>query len=579
VVSEQVTQIKAHLIRVRSTWEMAPNRCVKEPPIFGKTTNNFSHWKNLMIHFFKTNEVWDIVENGYIPKIDDNNELTATSKLEKQMNLIAINYIINSVSESISSLINDSCSAHEIWEDLINRFEVNTQIKLSKTKMDEQDLNLALMASVDEGPSAIDVDSIIASKNITDETTIEFLMDLVKSRNIKKGNDEIEASTSSANEVHLNWGLDNIESDDELTDEEEGGEEYNGTINETENNLYTNRLEINESSTFMNEILTRYDDESMLQSLLDESNKTLIEKEGIIRALRTKNDILESQNRNLKASNMINKILDFKVKDLESKLMVLEKLKETNICSSHVGEIGILKVRIQTLETENKVLRFPSEFSNVTNLDSYHVDNLINDRQIDTSGLGYKKGQSSFESNHSQSHKESKVKTCKTSNAKHNQKSPNYAFRYNYNNRKYKDKNNFQNNDRSTFNPKRSNKTYFKGPNGWFYELKNKITLQNQTQRKGLIKEVSQHHNHFDSNKPKNVSSRVAYRSLDIHKNKFQEIKSNYNATFKQGSIAQKPLITFCNYCCKVGHISLECRFRNRDNNPNVVWVPKVTLA
>ena len=81
---------------------------------------------------------------------------------------------------------------------------------------------------------------------------------------------------------------------------------------------------------------------------------------------------------------MINKILDFKVKDLESKLMVLEKLKETNICSSHVGEIEILKVRIQTLETENKVLRFPSEFSNVTNLDSYHVDNLINDRQIDT---------------------------------------------------------------------------------------------------------------------------------------------------------------------------------------------------
>ncbi|XP_078151948.1 putative LRR receptor-like serine/threonine-protein kinase At5g59680 [Carex rostrata] len=125
--------------------------------------------------------------------------------------------------------------------------------------MDEQDLNLALTANVDEGPSAIDVDSIIASKNITDETTIEFLIDLVKSRNIKKGDDGIEASTSSANEVHLNWGLDGIESEDELTDEEEGGEEYNGTIDETENNLYTNRLEINESSIFKNESFINID--------------------------------------------------------------------------------------------------------------------------------------------------------------------------------------------------------------------------------------------------------------------------------------------------------------------------------
>ena len=54
-----------------------------------------------MIQFFKTNEVWDIVENGYIPKIDYNNELTATSKLEKQMNLIAKEAIFCELGSSI----------------------------------------------------------------------------------------------------------------------------------------------------------------------------------------------------------------------------------------------------------------------------------------------------------------------------------------------------------------------------------------------------------------------------------------------------------------------------------------------
>ena len=66
------------------------------------------------------------------------------------------------------------------------------------------------------------------------------------------------------------------------------------------------------------------------------------------------------------------------------------------------------------------------------------------------------------------------VKHSHDTNAKQDQKSQNYAFRYKYNNKNYKNKNNFQNNDRSTFNPKWSNKTYFKGSNGWFYELKNK---------------------------------------------------------------------------------------------------------
>ena len=78
---------------------------------------------------------------------------------------------------------------------------------------------------------------------------------------------------------------------------------------------------------------------------------------------------------------------------------------------------------------------------------------------------------------------------------------------------------------------------------------------------------------------PKSVSSRVSNKSIGNHKSNLHEVKYQYRSTFKQCSIAQKPSITFYNYCCKIGHTSLEYRFRNGDNNPNVVWVPKDKLA
>ena len=95
---------------------MAPMlpRHVKESPIFGQETNNFSHWKKHMVYFFKTNEVWDIVENGYVLKFDENHELNTESKLERKDNLYAINYIINSVSGHVFSLLKDVDNAHEL---------------------------------------------------------------------------------------------------------------------------------------------------------------------------------------------------------------------------------------------------------------------------------------------------------------------------------------------------------------------------------------------------------------------------------------------------------------------------------
>ena len=454
----------------------------------------------------------------------------------------------------------------------------------------EEETNLALMASVDEGPSTIDMHSIIASKNITDETTIDFLMDLAKSRNSKREDDEIETSTSSANEVHSNPCFLGYETEQESSNE--GGDEYSGTIdignenyiitNENKNDLHTNRLETNDACTFTNNILMHYDDESRLQSLLDESNRTLVEKEGIIQELIHKNDMLELENKRLKAS--------------------------------HLGEIGILKVKIQTLETEKGALRSTSEVSYVTRLDPYHVDNLIKSHKMDKSGLGFEKGKSSFESNHNKGPKEkgehsqtsrtkfkfngeqystyqfftkkgitplnkepTKLNFAHTSNAKQDKKSPNHAFRYKYNNKNYKNKKNFQSSNKNTFNPKGSNKTYFKGPDGWFYEIKNKIALQNQTQRNGLARDVPQHHNKVNSNKTKSVTSRVANISYGSHKSNVHKLR--YQPMFNQGSTSQKQSTTMCNYCCHLGHISLECKFRNPNNKQNVVWAPKAILA
>src|SRR5664279_4170523 len=295
-------------------------------------------------------------------------------------------------------------------------------------------------------------------------------------------------STSSANEVYSNPCFEGYET--ELESIDEGGEEYGGEINienciitnETNNDLHTNQLKINDTSTFTNEVLIHYDDEYRLQSLLDESNRTLIEKEGIIQQWIHKHDMLELEIKRLKAS--------------------------------HLGEIGILNDKLHNLETKNGALRSTSEISNVTRLDHYHVDKLINSHKMDRIGLGFENGKSSFESNHNRSPKEKgehsqisntkfkfngeqysnyqfftkkrltplkkespKMKSSHISNAKLDQKSPNHAFRYKYNNRDYKNKNKFQNNNRNTFNPKGSNKTYFKGPDGWFYEIKNKNAL------------------------------------------------------------------------------------------------------
>jgi hypothetical protein len=53
-----------------------------------------------------------------------------------------------------------------------------------------------------------------------------------------------------------------------------------------------------------------------------------------------------------------------------------------------------------------------------------------------------------------------------------------------------------------------------------------------------------------------------------------QELTSHFKSHFVQEK-CHVPTRIFCNYYCKIGHISLDCDFRKR-NNKNVVWVSKV---
>jgi hypothetical protein len=62
---------------------------------------------------------------------------------------------------------------------------------------------------------------------------------------------------------------------------------------------------------------------------------------------------------------------------------------------------------------------------------------------------------------------------------------------------------NFQSNNAIFFNPSWSNKMYFKGPDGWFYEFKNQNNFQTKARRYEHKRVVSQKHKNISKEKPK----------------------------------------------------------------------------
>jgi superoxide dismutase len=87
---------------------------------------------------------------------------------------------------------------------------------------------------------------------------------------------------------------------------------------------------------------------------------------------------------------------------------------------------------------------------------------------------------------------------------------------------------------------------------------------QNWTQRNESQKNVLQHaqkSNTFVNNKNK-LSNNPRTQA--------QELKNHYHYLFVQSS-DKRPSNVFCNYCCKLGHISFECQLRKKNNNTNIV--------
>ena len=317
------------------------------------------------------------------------------------------------------------------------------------------------------------------------------------------------------------------------------------TINDTRTNL---------SNVIIEKQMHRF------KGLLDESNKNLLRKEGIIRSLR--DDIHD---------------LEFKVKSLEAKVHDFEKGKMVveNGCQTHSGEIAILKVRILNLETENRALRSTSSsHSSTCDLEKMYVGQKPHDK----TGLGYEKfPTSSFTKKTGCPTTKSKSPQTKYVNkSAKDKKNRGLAHLYRWLPRKRYGMN--QNiGSQSTLRPQFLNNVYFKGPNGWYYENKNKkilkqIWVPKIEPRRGDLQ-------HKNKNKQIFVQKQqVCLASKDVPKNKVVDVKAQFQNRFIKGeTLENKPTRAFCNYCCKLGHISLDCRIRNLSIKGEISWVPKAT--
>ena len=124
----------------------------------------------------------------------------------------------------------------------------------------------------------------------------------------------------------------------------------------------------------------------------------LIELESI---RQKANDLLD-ENRNLKATIIINKMLEDKIKNYEHIIRELQMSDSENNYQSHLGEMKLLKIKIQNLKTENLALKSPK---NIISLDFDEIDRMVKNCHYphNKSGAGYKRRQSFLEFNNPQS--------------------------------------------------------------------------------------------------------------------------------------------------------------------------------
>jgi hypothetical protein len=271
-----------------------------------------------------------------------------------------------------------------------------------------------------------------------------------------------------------------------------------------------------------------------------------------------------SHTRTLVHFESFSNILKTRILELEKMVSIyqsnMDEFKRTkNELSKCNSENAILNVQIQTLKTENRVLKTSSDLRDITNLDLELIYGTR--RSHDKSGLGYVNDSTLSNSKPKKSPtlkgKQSKnvfAKNIKPSIGR-NGKPNNYAYQYRYTNMK---------NIKTTFRPKGDNRIYHRGTNGWSYHIENKKVFQKIDKSKVAPQQSKKVQTNMIS-KGKASSSKLP---------KAQELTSHFKSHFVQEKY-HVPTRIFCNYCYKIGHISLDCDFRKRSNK-NVVWVPKV---
>jgi hypothetical protein len=280
--------------------------------------------------------------------------------------------------------------------------------------------------------------------------------------------------------------------------------------------------DIEDTSISSNERMLKFE-LARTNKLLNETNQALLRSEGTVEGLTKKVFELES-----------------KVTEFETKKIVFEKQQK-----DFIQQISNLKIDKQLLDLENRALKSTSASSSGTRMDSTNL--YKGQKSHDKTGLGYKRISPSLQPSKNPKSPKEKGKQIQIDKGMHGKtqnprNAPNHAFRY---------------------NPAWSKNIYHRTPTGWRYEVKGKHVAQFGSQLDEKPRIVSQQMK--SSNKNKDFKPKTQVQSLkDDYHNRFVKV------------VVNPPTSAFCNYCCKHGHISLECKYRKGSNMNNVVWVPKI---
>ena len=104
-----------------------------------------------------------------------------------------------------------------------------------------------------------------------------------------------------------------------------------------------------------------------------------------------------------------------------------------------------------------------------------------------------------------------------------------------------------------------------RGPNGYFYEVNNYIVAPYQKRAPKHVYNTQQ--------KPK--SNVFCAKSTQSIVNKKTYPNNLMNHFVKSSNNTNKPTLAFCNYCCKLGHISTSCNLNKPHSHSKYIWMRK----